>query len=63
MRGRKLGAHSMGSGDDYKFMEIRDAIVAINMKVNLIGVIIEFGFPRRTKGTGIVPLYLFHFVA
>ncbi|XP_023519966.1 protection of telomeres protein 1a-like isoform X3 [Cucurbita pepo subsp. pepo] len=41
----------MGSGDDYKFMEIRDAIVAINMKVNLIGVIIEFGFPRRTKGT------------
>ncbi|XP_038894977.1 protection of telomeres protein 1b isoform X1 [Benincasa hispida] len=41
----------MGSSDDYKFMEIRDAIASINQKVNLIGVIIEFGFPRRTKGT------------
>ncbi|XP_022137389.1 protection of telomeres protein 1a-like isoform X2 [Momordica charantia] len=41
----------MESRDDYKFMEIRDAIASINQKVNLIAVIIEFGFPRRTKGT------------
>uniref|UniRef100_A0A9I9CDZ0 Telomeric single stranded DNA binding POT1/Cdc13 domain-containing protein n=1 Tax=Cucumis melo TaxID=3656 RepID=A0A9I9CDZ0_CUCME len=40
-----------GRSDDYRFMEIRDAIASINQKVNIIGVIIEFGFPRRTKGT------------
>ncbi|KAL0535540.1 hypothetical protein IC582_029874 [Cucumis melo] len=42
-----------GRSDDYRFMEIRDAIASINQKVNIIGVIIEFGFPRRTKGTAI----------
>ncbi|KAF3437156.1 hypothetical protein FNV43_RR19909 [Rhamnella rubrinervis] len=37
--------------DDYKFMEIRDAIVSINQKVSLIGVIAEFDFPKQTRGT------------
>ncbi|KGN64177.1 protection of telomeres protein 1a isoform X1 [Cucumis sativus] len=40
-----------GRSDDYRFMEIRDAIASINQKVNIVGVIIEFSFPRRTKGT------------
>ena len=51
--------------DDYKFLQIRDAITSINQKVNLIGVIFEIGFPKRTKGTGISLsfslLYAFHF--
>ena len=38
--------------DDYKFMEIRDAIASINQKVSLIGVIAEFDFPKQTRGTG-----------
>ncbi|KAK9996628.1 hypothetical protein SO802_021314 [Lithocarpus litseifolius] len=38
-------------GDDYKFLQIRDAITSINQKVNLIGVIFEIGFPKQTKGT------------
>ncbi|XP_050256593.1 protection of telomeres protein 1b-like isoform X2 [Quercus robur] len=37
--------------DDYKFLQIRDAITSINQKVNLIGVIFEIGFPKQTKGT------------
>ena len=39
--------------DDYKFLQIRDAITSINQKVNLIGVIFEIGFPKQTKGTGL----------
>ncbi|KAK7251736.1 hypothetical protein RIF29_35191 [Crotalaria pallida] len=41
----------MGGRDDYKFLSIRDAYSSINQKVNLIGIILEFGFPKRTKGT------------
>ncbi|KAJ7970263.1 Protection of telomeres protein [Quillaja saponaria] len=41
----------MAATDDYKFLPIRDAITSINQKVNLIGVILEFGFPKRTRGT------------
>ncbi|XP_059454142.1 protection of telomeres protein 1a-like isoform X1 [Corylus avellana] len=41
----------MGDSDDYKFLQIRDAIAAVNQKVNLIGVIIEFGVPKKTRGT------------
>ncbi|KAL5817868.1 hypothetical protein ACOSQ3_026246 [Xanthoceras sorbifolium] len=37
--------------DDYKFMKIRDAILAINQKVNLIGVVVEWGLPKQTKGS------------
>lgn len=37
--------------DDYVFMKIRDATTAINQKVNLIGVVVEFGFPKKTSGT------------
>ncbi|XP_034910976.1 protection of telomeres protein 1a isoform X4 [Populus alba] len=42
----------MGERDDYKFLKIKDAISAINQKVNLIGVVIELGFPKTTRGTG-----------
>ncbi|KAG8651625.1 hypothetical protein MANES_06G005900v8 [Manihot esculenta] len=41
----------MGERDDYKFLQIRDAIASINQKVNLIGAIIEFGLPKKTRGT------------
>ncbi|XP_015882718.3 protection of telomeres protein 1a isoform X3 [Ziziphus jujuba] len=41
----------MRGRDDYKFLEIRDAIASINQKVSLIGVIAEFDFPKKTKGT------------
>ncbi|OIW10135.1 hypothetical protein TanjilG_21972 [Lupinus angustifolius] len=41
----------MGTRDDYKFLTIKDAYSSINQKVNLIGIILEFGFPKRTRGT------------
>ncbi|GMY23977.1 protection of telomeres protein 1b-like isoform X1 [Fagus crenata] len=41
----------MGDSDDYKFLKITDAITSINQKVNLIGVIVEIGFPKQTKNT------------
>lgn len=41
----------MGYRDDYKFLQIQDAIAAVNQKVNLIGVVIQFGATRRTKGS------------
>uniref|UniRef100_A0A6N2KJQ7 Telomeric single stranded DNA binding POT1/Cdc13 domain-containing protein n=1 Tax=Salix viminalis TaxID=40686 RepID=A0A6N2KJQ7_SALVM len=41
----------MEERDDYKFLKIKDAISAINQKVNLIGVVLEFGFPKTTRGT------------
>ncbi|KAK6153961.1 hypothetical protein DH2020_013600 [Rehmannia glutinosa] len=37
--------------DDYKFMQIEDAISCINQRVNLIGVVIETSLPKKTKGT------------
>ncbi|GLU12895.1 hypothetical protein SLE2022_295520 [Rubroshorea leprosula] len=41
----------MVRGDDYKFLKIRDAITSINQKVNLIGIILEFGSPQKSKGS------------
>ncbi|KAK6921286.1 hypothetical protein RJ641_014964 [Dillenia turbinata] len=41
----------MSMVDDYKYLQIKDAITCINQKVNLIGVILEFGVPKRSKGT------------
>ncbi|XP_030493574.2 protection of telomeres protein 1b-like [Cannabis sativa] len=41
----------MGERDDYRFLDIKDAITSINQKVSLIGVIIECGFPKTTRGT------------
>ncbi|PKI44186.1 hypothetical protein CRG98_035423 [Punica granatum] len=41
----------MEERDDYKFLKLRDAVTCLNQKVNLIGVVIEFGFPKTTKGT------------
>ncbi|KAI4355730.1 hypothetical protein L6164_004477 [Bauhinia variegata] len=37
--------------DHYQILPIRDAVKCINQKVNLLGVIIEVGFPKRSKGT------------
>lgn len=37
--------------DDYKFLEIKNAIASLNQKVNLIGVVVEFGIPKTTRGT------------
>ncbi|XP_057952657.1 protection of telomeres protein 1b-like isoform X4 [Malania oleifera] len=41
----------MGMRDDYKFLQIKDALPCLNQKVNLIGVIVEHSVPRWTKGT------------
>jgi len=40
------------SRDDYKFLQIVDARAALGQKVNLIGVVIETGLPKQSKGTG-----------
>uniref|UniRef100_A0A2P2M0D8 Protection of telomeres protein 1b-like n=1 Tax=Rhizophora mucronata TaxID=61149 RepID=A0A2P2M0D8_RHIMU len=37
--------------DDYKFLEIRDAVACINQKVSLLAVVLEFGLPKKSKGT------------
>ncbi|VFQ80716.1 unnamed protein product [Cuscuta campestris] len=37
--------------DDYKFLQIADAIASINQRVNLIGVVTESGLPKQSKGT------------
>ncbi|KAK9688774.1 hypothetical protein RND81_09G010200 [Saponaria officinalis] len=37
--------------DDYRFLKIVDAMSALNQKVNLIGIIVEYGTPNRSKGT------------
>ncbi|GAV81092.1 Telo_bind domain-containing protein [Cephalotus follicularis] len=39
----------MEDKDDYKFLKIRDAIASINQRLSIIGVILEFGLPRKTK--------------
>ncbi|KAF7813516.1 protection of telomeres protein 1b isoform X1 [Senna tora] len=41
----------MGTTEHYKFLPIRDAMKSINQKVNVMGIIFEFGFPKRTRGT------------
>ncbi|KAJ8771983.1 hypothetical protein K2173_027160 [Erythroxylum novogranatense] len=41
----------MEKKDDYRFMQIRDAITSINQKVSFIGVITEFAFPKKSRGT------------
>ncbi|KAM7267069.1 hypothetical protein ACFE04_009235 [Oxalis oulophora] len=38
-------------GDDYKFMKIRDGVVSVDQKVSFFGVVIEIGFPKKSKGT------------
>ncbi|KAF8408656.1 hypothetical protein HHK36_004719 [Tetracentron sinense] len=42
----------MATRDDYTFLSIRDAMASLNQKVNLIGVVAEFGVPKQSKGTG-----------
>lgn len=42
----------MVRGEDYKFLKIRDAFNCLNQrKVNLVGAILAFGLPRKTKGS------------
>ncbi|XP_065850846.1 protection of telomeres protein 1a-like [Euphorbia lathyris] len=41
----------MGDRDDYKYLKIKDAVTSINQKVSLIGAVVEFGLPKKTKGT------------
>ncbi|XP_077218110.1 protection of telomeres protein 1b-like isoform X3 [Tasmannia lanceolata] len=41
----------MGRRSEYVYLELRDAICCIGQKVNLAGVITEFGVPRKSKGT------------
>lgn len=40
------------SRDDYKFLQIVDARAALGQKVNLIGVVVETGLPKKSRGTG-----------
>ncbi|KAL2554820.1 Protection of telomeres protein 1a [Forsythia ovata] len=37
--------------DDYKFMQIVDAMACLNQRVNLIGIVIEASLPKHSKGT------------
>ncbi|KAI5660283.1 hypothetical protein M9H77_29076 [Catharanthus roseus] len=37
--------------DDYKFLQIIDAIASINQKVNLIGIVTDTSIPKQSKGT------------
>ncbi|KAL0397287.1 UNVERIFIED_CONTAM: Protection of telomeres protein 1a [Sesamum calycinum] len=37
--------------EDYKFMQLVDAIACINQRVNLIGIVVETSLPKSTKGT------------
>ncbi|KAL2944538.1 Protection of telomeres protein 1b [Bienertia sinuspersici] len=41
----------MNNEDDYRFLRLADALTALNQRVNLIGVIVEYGTPTRSKGT------------
>ena len=43
----------MRNKDDYRFLRLADATTALNQRVNLIGIIVEYGTPTRSKGTGI----------
>ncbi|KAG5536081.1 hypothetical protein RHGRI_023760 [Rhododendron griersonianum] len=37
--------------DDYRFLQLVDAMASINQKVNLIGVVVETSIPKQSKGT------------
>uniref|UniRef100_A0A5B7BNF8 Putative protection of telomeres protein 1b-like isoform X1 n=1 Tax=Davidia involucrata TaxID=16924 RepID=A0A5B7BNF8_DAVIN len=37
--------------DDYKFLQIVDAMASINQRVNLIGVVVETSIPKQSRGT------------
>lgn len=41
----------MRNTDDYRFLRLTDATTALNQKVNLIGIIVEYGTPTKSKGT------------
>ncbi|XP_057511973.1 protection of telomeres protein 1b isoform X2 [Actinidia eriantha] len=37
--------------DDYRFLQIVDAMASINQRVNLIGLVVETSIPKHSKGT------------
>lgn len=39
------------NGEDYRFLKIKDAILSINQKVSFVGVVLEVGSPKQSKGT------------
>ncbi|XP_028792321.1 protection of telomeres protein 1a isoform X2 [Neltuma alba] len=41
----------METADHYKFLSIQDAMKCINQKVNITGIIVEFGLPKQSRGT------------
>ncbi|KAL2940752.1 Protection of telomeres protein 1b [Bienertia sinuspersici] len=41
----------MRKKDDYRFLRLADAATALNQRVNLIGVIVEYGIPTRSNGS------------
>ena len=57
----KSSKMGMVNRDDYRFLKIADALFAVNQKVNLIGVILEYSIPKKSKGTGLLlaPHFLF----
>ncbi|XP_020530388.1 protection of telomeres protein 1a isoform X8 [Amborella trichopoda] len=44
----------MDQSKDIVYTDIRDAISCINQKVNIFGVVKEFGMPKKSKGTDFV---------
>ncbi|CAO2833320.1 unnamed protein product [Amaranthus hypochondriacus] len=41
----------MRNRDDYRFLKLTDAMSALNQRVNLLGIVVEYGTPTRSKGT------------
>lgn len=41
----------MEERDDYKFLKLSDAVSCLNQRVNLVGVVLELGLPKKSKGT------------
>lgn len=37
--------------DDYRFLQLVDAMASINQRVNLIGVVVETSIPKQSRGT------------
>ncbi|KAI9121786.1 hypothetical protein K1719_007176 [Acacia pycnantha] len=41
----------METADHYKFLSIQDAMKCINQKVNITGIVVDFGLPKPSRGT------------
>ncbi|KAL5189236.1 Phosphoethanolamine N-methyltransferase [Glycine soja] len=51
-REQMWGLKRTGMREGYEFMPIRDVGRSVGQKAKLIGVILDFGFPKKSKGTG-----------